>query len=130
MRRIGMSQAEIVAALLRANANRCAPPLPEPEIERIAKSIARYEPDQIAVAVAENHWQQMHREPSEEPSIISDPGPIPERLLYVPGFVGQVMEYTLSTARYCSGDGPISRRGSSAGVGPCGELQNEHGPRA
>ncbi|MBS3764855.1 MAG: DUF3987 domain-containing protein, partial [Planctomycetes bacterium] len=30
----------------------------------------------------------------------TDPGPIPERLLYVPGFVDEVMRYTLETAPY------------------------------
>lgn len=100
MRRVGMSQSEIVAALARTNADRCVPPLTIKEVEKIAESIAKYEPDQVAVAVAEHHWQQMHHEPPAEPSNISDPGPIPERLLYVPGFVGQVMGYTLSTAPY------------------------------
>src|SRR5262249_52054663 len=30
----------------------------------------------------------------------ADPGPIPEHLLHVPGFVGEVMGYTLGTAPY------------------------------
>ena len=55
MRRVGMSQSEILAALERANVERCQPPLDVREVERIAGSIARYEPDQISVAVAENH---------------------------------------------------------------------------
>ncbi|HPD28557.1 MAG TPA: bifunctional DNA primase/polymerase [Phycisphaerae bacterium] len=58
MRRVGMSQAEIGAALRQANADRCAPPLPAREVERIAASIARYEPDGVAVALVENHWDQ------------------------------------------------------------------------
>lgn len=36
--------------------------------------------------------------PSE--AAIPDPGPLPEELLRVPGFVGQVMEFCLSAARY------------------------------
>jgi hypothetical protein len=59
MRRVGMSQAEIVVALRQVSADRCHPPLDDTEIERIAGSVARYEPDQISVAVIENHWEQM-----------------------------------------------------------------------
>ncbi len=100
MRRVGMSQSEIGAALQRANADRCVPPLPALEVDRIAASIARYEPDQVAVAMAENHWEQMYLEESEVPNENRDPGPIPDRLLHVPGFVGEVIDYTLSTAPY------------------------------
>jgi hypothetical protein len=59
MRRVGMPLAEIAAALLQTNKDRCAPPLSPREVERIAASIARYEPDQIATAMAEGHWDQM-----------------------------------------------------------------------
>lgn len=65
MRRSGMSQSEILAALVRANTDRCVPPLPVVEVERIATSIARYEPDAVATALAENHWDQLA---SAEPS--------------------------------------------------------------
>jgi hypothetical protein len=59
MRRVGMTLAEIAAALLQTNKDRCAPPLSPREVERIAASIARYEPDQIATAMAEGHWDQL-----------------------------------------------------------------------
>jgi hypothetical protein len=59
MRRVGMTQAEIVAALLQTNKDRCFPPLSPREVERIAASVARYEPDQIATAMAEGHWDQL-----------------------------------------------------------------------
>jgi hypothetical protein len=42
LRRRGLTQAEIEAALLVANRERCVPPLPEAEVIRIARSIARY----------------------------------------------------------------------------------------
>jgi len=58
MRRIGMSRAEIFAALQQVNADRCSPPLPLREVERTAASIARYEPDSISVAVIEDLWRQ------------------------------------------------------------------------
>jgi len=44
MRRRGMPQGAIEAALLEVNATQCEPPLPEYEVREIAKSIARYEP--------------------------------------------------------------------------------------
>jgi len=50
MRRASMTHAEILAALRKVNTDRCRPPLPEREVERIAASVARYEPDQ-AVAI-------------------------------------------------------------------------------
>ncbi|RLS53453.1 MAG: hypothetical protein DWH91_14430 [Planctomycetota bacterium] len=59
MRRVGMSQGEIQAALLTANVDRCKPPLAPREVQRIAESVARYEPDNISVALMENHWDQM-----------------------------------------------------------------------
>ena len=44
MRRRGMDEAAIRAALVEENA-KCAPPLPRQEIERIAKSVSRYDPE-------------------------------------------------------------------------------------
>jgi len=44
MRRRGASTAEILAALRVANAERCDPPLPSTEVERIAQSVGRYPP--------------------------------------------------------------------------------------
>jgi len=44
MRRRGMSQEAILAALLAENEQRCRPPLPRSEVERIAASVSRYPP--------------------------------------------------------------------------------------
>lgn len=44
MRRRGMGAAEIAAALQVTNRDRCRPPLPSDEVDKIAQSIARYEP--------------------------------------------------------------------------------------
>jgi hypothetical protein len=44
MRRRGMGQEAITAALLAENADRCVPPLAEGEVRGIAASVARYEP--------------------------------------------------------------------------------------
>lgn len=99
MRRMGMEQGEILSGLRAVNARRCNPPLPEREVEAIAESITRYEPDQITVAVVEGHFAQMMEiEPSTE--LVADPGPLPPSLLRVPGFVSEVMDYCLETAPY------------------------------
>ncbi|MFO7958100.1 MAG: bifunctional DNA primase/polymerase [Candidatus Brocadiia bacterium] len=37
---------------------------------------------------------------NEKPDTVFDPGPIPDELLHVPGFVNHVMEHTLSTSPY------------------------------
>jgi KaiC/GvpD/RAD55 family RecA-like ATPase len=44
MRREGMAPEALEAALLAENAKRCDPPLPDDEVRRIARSVARYEP--------------------------------------------------------------------------------------
>jgi len=103
MRRVGMTRDEILAALERTNQDRCRPPLQAREVERIAVSICRYEPDQVSVAVAENHWaqdQQPESAPAETMPTLVDPGPLPEDLLRVPGFVSEVMDHCLVTAPY------------------------------
>lgn len=46
MRRRGMSQQAILAALFEENKERCKPPLPSGEVVRIAKSISKYEPEE------------------------------------------------------------------------------------
>lgn len=45
MRRRGMGEDAILAALQKENEARCSPPLPDEEVRRIASSVARYEPD-------------------------------------------------------------------------------------
>ena len=103
MRRVGMSRKEMLAALEQANQDRCRPPLSPGEVERIAASISRYEPDQVAIAVAENHWAQDAQQPeskNDNTSALSDPGPLPVELLRVPGFVSEVMDHCLETAPY------------------------------
>ena len=103
MRRAGMSQAEIMAALAQVNQNRCRPPLPVREVEKVATSICRYKPNRIAVAVAENHWTQSSGNVAladDRAPEVPDPGPLPVELLRVPGFVSEVMDYCLETAPY------------------------------
>ncbi len=102
MRRVGMGRPEIAAALHQTNRTRCEPSLADSEVDRIAASVARYAPDAVARALVENHFDQMYAEPCEadgDPDL-ADPGPIPNELLRVPGFIDEVMGYTLDTAPY------------------------------
>jgi putative DNA primase/helicase len=59
MRRRGMGEAEILAALLVTNEQRCEPPLETEEVEKIAASVARYEPAGNVVSISAN----VHRAP-------------------------------------------------------------------
>jgi hypothetical protein len=98
MRRNGMSEAEMAAALHRANVDRCQPPLDAEDVDRIAASVARYEPNAVAVAQVEDHYaQDCEKKEANGPS---DPGAVPDELLRVPGFVDEVMRHTLATAPY------------------------------
>lgn len=56
MRRRGMGQEAILAALLKENETRCSPPLPEAEVRAIAKSISRYAPE-AAENEAPSSWE-------------------------------------------------------------------------
>ncbi len=95
MRRRGMSLGAITAALLAENGARCVPPLDEREVRRIAKSVSRYDPDQLSVALAESHWEQDRAKPSKEPT---DPGPLTDDFLNPPGFLGEVIQFTNLTS--------------------------------
>lgn len=59
MRQIGMAPAEIVPALQAINIRRCKPPLNAQEVERIAQSIGRYDPDTSRQALVE-HWPERY----------------------------------------------------------------------
>ncbi|OZA29340.1 MAG: hypothetical protein B7X91_02550 [Hydrogenophilales bacterium 17-64-11] len=48
MRRHGITEDAIAAALLVINASRCHPSLPDDEVRSIARSVAKYEPDPVA----------------------------------------------------------------------------------
>ena len=102
MRRIGMTREEIAAGISRANQDRCEPPLSGVEVARIAASIARYSPDAVTVAFVESHYEQMFAESpvDDDDPEPEDPGPVPDRLLRVPGFVEEVAAYNLATAPY------------------------------
>jgi hypothetical protein len=104
-RRIGHTEKEIFASLMVVNADRCQPPMDVWDVERIARQAAKFTPDQIATAIVEGHFEQLQNatvenEIEEDESILDDPGPLPANLMSVPGFVDDLMEYTLQTALY------------------------------
>ena len=53
LRRIGLDQSEIEAALEKINARVCQPPLGMDEVRRIARSVSRYQPHDAVKAVTE-----------------------------------------------------------------------------
>jgi hypothetical protein len=64
MRRPGMSQEAIEAALMIENRNRCEPPLPEDEVRRIAVSVSRYEPSDDPSAFGSEEGATLHQSSS------------------------------------------------------------------
>lgn len=97
LRRLGLSVSEIAATLLQANTERCRPPLPVREVEQIARSMGRYEPDGVTESLAFDDYAEVVGGTPLEPSA-EDPGPFPESLLSVPGFIGEVVAFNLATA--------------------------------
>jgi len=95
VRRIGCSEGEIRCLLRAINSERCDPPIDNQEVDQIARSIARYEPDQVSTAVVEGWAMQDNL---EEDNLPHDPGPIPPELMSVPGLIGQIIEHNLTTA--------------------------------
>lgn len=88
LRRMGLDEGEILAALQTRN-QKNKPPLDDSEVRQIAKSVSNYEPDQIATLVADG---------CEPEAKAEDPGKFPKKLLNVPGFVHQVMDFNLRGA--------------------------------
>lgn len=95
LRRAGLTESEILAAMLEVNRCRCRPPLHEYEVKRIAGNVGRYEPDQLTTAYVECHYEQDDAAPW---AADADPGPFPPHLLDVPGLVGEFARYALESA--------------------------------
>jgi hypothetical protein len=82
MRRRGIGEAAIYAALQAENTARCVPPLPDDEVQRIAHSIARYEPAPYAwdSAEPEEEWPEMGDLPQSPTPPLLPPAMVPEPL--------------------------------------------------
>ncbi|WP_198000611.1 bifunctional DNA primase/polymerase [Gimesia fumaroli] len=100
MRDFGCTYEVINAALQTMNQKQCTEPGTVQEIEKIARSAAKYKPDQLKQADTECWYEQMFDQTENEEPESTDPGPLDESLLRIPGFISEVMDYTLETAPY------------------------------
>jgi hypothetical protein len=75
MRRPGMSEEAILAALLAENDAKCVPPIEEAEVKQIARSIAKYEPSHDQTA-NQQITQHAIRQLNENPGAIFEPAAI------------------------------------------------------
>ena len=83
MRRAGMTRESIEAAVLTENSRRCAPPLPDAEVRRIAESVARYPPSATTPEGSSQDWQ--------EPIPFTTPAPDPIRPQWLPAWLGAMV---------------------------------------
>ena len=75
MRSKGMSGAAITAALYTENRERCEPPLPDAEVQAIARSIAKYPVGPSSQSPGPVNWQSPKELPSGIPAVLPlDPG--------------------------------------------------------
>ncbi len=91
LRQVGMNAAEIKAALLARNESRCQPPLDVKEVERIADSVSRYDPDSARQADIEC-WPERYLGYT---NAWPDPQPIPDDLPPVKPFDPVLLPSTL-----------------------------------
>ena len=69
MRRRGASQVAIEAELLTENLEKCEPPLPEDEVKAIARSVARYAPEDGSITNLDRPENAVVMNVDEKPSI-------------------------------------------------------------
>ena len=91
MRRFGMNGRAIEAALHATNCDRCNPPLEPKEVSQIAASVAKYEPNQIAMMEVEGQAFMAFGDEAK-------PEPFPEELLEPGGLLQEIMEFNLRGA--------------------------------
>ncbi len=91
MRQIGMTAEEIAPALQEINRQRCKPPLDAGEVERIARSIGRYDPDTVRTAQVECWPERCLDNGQDWPA----PQPIPDDLPAVQRFDPELLPETV-----------------------------------
>ncbi|MEZ6049181.1 MAG: bifunctional DNA primase/polymerase [Planctomycetaceae bacterium] len=102
MRRKGLSQEAIDAALWEENKKKCRPPLDRNEIRTISTSISRY--PSTAKMGQRSGVMSFILPPTQEElcseSVFcpTDPGEIPDELLRIPGFISAVKDHCIETA--------------------------------
>ncbi len=111
LNRANLSAEAIFQSLWAENIARCDPPEERIEIEKIITSVVKsYHPNSVTTAIAEGEGERLkirseekrvaEISSKEEKRRADDPGPIPDHLLRIPGYVSEVMDYSLSTAPY------------------------------
>lgn len=95
MRRVGSDLENMLVALSDYNSRRCKPPLEPKEVETIANSVARYAPADVRHALPEIYDDEAAELAARSPE---DPGPVPDELLRVPGFISDIIEHNLRGA--------------------------------
>ncbi|MCL5744411.1 MAG: phage/plasmid primase, P4 family [Acidobacteria bacterium] len=140
MRRKGLSRDEILAVLRVSNRTRCAEPLPESEIERIATSVARYKPDNRADVFRQlvDEEARAEAQPAEQTEEQVDPlsemraaiaaADLPAAYRLAPALAGQpwaeIAAIKAELQAACSGfssrdfDRAISHASASTGISP------------
>lgn len=88
MRRRGMTETELVAALRAVNTERCQPPLDDAEVQQIAHSVASYAPSSSATHVADVEW----------PTPAGINGPPPPPVVPLDCFPTQIIEHACDIA--------------------------------
>lgn len=74
MRRRGMDQSAILAALLEENKLRCKPPLPQAEVRQIAESVGKYAPAPAIQAAARVRLTIRSMDAAfDDPDVVADP---------------------------------------------------------
>ncbi|NBA93448.1 AAA family ATPase [Pseudomonas sp. R5(2019)] len=97
MRRRGMGQESIVAALLIENASRCLPPLPERDVTTIARSITQYHPADVPgdprpsvfLGPERGRCSALLSMPEEHEFIVEGVLPVCNGVMVAPGGVGK-----------------------------------------
>jgi putative DNA primase/helicase len=85
MRRRGMIETEILAALKAVNETRCQPPLPDEEVERVARSVSSYEPTTPIMREGSGSFGSAPRKDSSQEEW-PEPQPLPDSLPAVEPF--------------------------------------------
>lgn len=106
-RHVGHTEAEILALIQQVNRDRCDPPKSAYELAKLARSVCKYAPDQIAQMRVECVYEEAfgHPDPFTRPTrtgprSVGEPPPelLPRHLLDVPGLIGSFMRWCLATA--------------------------------
>ena len=112
LRSFDLSRTEIAVVLHERNQRLCKPPLPAEEVESIAKSMTRYEANEALAGYTNGRWAAVNLsgidaqadgaaefiDEDDDHAGIHDPGPFPQHLVDVGGFMGRIIDFNLEGA--------------------------------